>query len=626
MILPLGAKRGLISPMGVSVQRADTSWWLTGGIPAANCIAAYRAEGASSYATSKVNLANPGTYNLTPSTYMSWESMTGWWFVATLPKYFSTGITPANDQSWSMIIKFSGATVNGETIAGSENTSGNGRFYLWARRGAADDRLYGNGGYLAAGVRVQDGIIALAGAKCYYNKSLDGTISTAWNVGAREIIIGGSNAAAGTTGITPVSYFTGYVQAIAIYDIDISSYIDVLTDAIDALVGYDNGLRGIWSWYTQPNAVYYNGNLYFSVIDTIAQKLNIYSYNISTEALTSANLATWYGVDDHSTASILVRDSDKKLLAFSAKHNDSTIRLRISSNTESISAWDSEVSLDASLGGTMYNYPNPIQLLGEANDPIYLIYTERGDGIKGQYYSKSEDGGATWAAGTKFFQYTDGESVEHRPYFQSVQNGIDRIDFACTQGHPSEVAGCSIYHFYYTGGKWYKSDGTEITEALPLEPGDVTRVYDGSTTEAWIWDITIDSSGYPVLVYATFPTPASDHRYNYARWTGSAWDIHEICTAGSPLYSAETYYSGGVTIDKTDPSIVWCSRYVDSKWAIWKYTTSDSGATWSGTIQTTATTNPQARPYCAKDYDGDALWWYGTYTSYIDSDCQIRYE
>ncbi len=42
---------------------AEIPWWLAGGIPAENCIAAYQPKGAASYAASKVNLANPGTYD-----------------------------------------------------------------------------------------------------------------------------------------------------------------------------------------------------------------------------------------------------------------------------------------------------------------------------------------------------------------------------------------------------------------------------------------------------------------------------------------------------------------------------------------------------------------------------------
>ena len=34
-----------------------------------------------------------------------------------------------------------------------------------------------------------------------------------------------------------------------------------------------------------------------------------------------------------------------------------------------------------------------------------------------------------------------------------------------------------------------------------------------------------------MIVFASFLT-AADHRYHYARWTGSAWDVHQITPAG----------------------------------------------------------------------------------------------
>ena len=41
-------------------------------------------------------------------------------------------------------------------------------------------------------------------------------------------------------------------------------------------------------------------------------------------------------------------------------------------------------------------------------------------------------------------------------------------------------------------------------------------------------------SGNPVLVFASFPT-VTDHRYHYARWTGSAWEVNEITAAGGSI-------------------------------------------------------------------------------------------
>jgi hypothetical protein len=65
------------------IVAASANWWLSGGISAANCLAAHAAKGASSFTVSKSNLANPGTYELSNgSAYPSWNVATGWTFVS----------------------------------------------------------------------------------------------------------------------------------------------------------------------------------------------------------------------------------------------------------------------------------------------------------------------------------------------------------------------------------------------------------------------------------------------------------------------------------------------------------------------------------------------------------------
>ena len=67
-------------------------WYLKGGIPKANCIAAYQPKGAASYAASKVNLVNPGTYNLTDgANFPAWDTAIGWTFTRANSEYLTIG-------------------------------------------------------------------------------------------------------------------------------------------------------------------------------------------------------------------------------------------------------------------------------------------------------------------------------------------------------------------------------------------------------------------------------------------------------------------------------------------------------------------------------------------------------
>jgi hypothetical protein len=65
----------------VRATTVSLGWWLSGGITPANCIAAYQAKGAATYAASKVNLANPSTYDAVDgAAYPTWAAETGWTF------------------------------------------------------------------------------------------------------------------------------------------------------------------------------------------------------------------------------------------------------------------------------------------------------------------------------------------------------------------------------------------------------------------------------------------------------------------------------------------------------------------------------------------------------------------
>ena len=65
-----------------SQAAAGGGWWdLNGTIT--SCVAAYQPKGAASYAASKVNLANPGTYNLSDGVAPNWDTGTGWGFTET---------------------------------------------------------------------------------------------------------------------------------------------------------------------------------------------------------------------------------------------------------------------------------------------------------------------------------------------------------------------------------------------------------------------------------------------------------------------------------------------------------------------------------------------------------------
>lgn len=99
------------------VSAGAGGWWLAGGIEAAKCWFAYQGKSASDKASSLVNLANPGTNNLTEIGTVGWS--TAGWSGFNSSNYFQVSNTPdlsganANTQSAFMYIDTNGSYSNG---------------------------------------------------------------------------------------------------------------------------------------------------------------------------------------------------------------------------------------------------------------------------------------------------------------------------------------------------------------------------------------------------------------------------------------------------------------------------------------------------------------------------------
>lgn len=292
-------------------------------------------------------------------------------------------------------------------------------------------------------------------------------------------------------------------------------------------------------------------------------------------------LHSGFELDDHDNPSILRRTDGHIVVSYSRHGGGSNYYQRISTNPDDFSTFGAETNIGAALGASNYTYAN----LVEINDGIFnFVRCLTTGGFVSPHYTISTNGGSTWSPVQKLLN-------GQRPYMKVCRNGANRIDIVCTDGHPNEIA-TSIWHFYYSGGSFYKSDGTPLG-APPFNVSNLTRIYNGSTVKGWMWDVRPDPQGRPVVVYATFPTELTDHRYNYAKWSGSAWVGHEICAAGGTIYpigdDSEQFYSGGICIDPSNVNTIYCSRETGSggshrnggTFQLWRTDTRNEGLTWT---------------------------------------------
>ncbi len=205
----------------------DKPWWLAGGIPQSACVAAYQPKGAASYAASLVNLANPGTYNAAAGNAPDWDASNGWMFVKANSNYLKTNINPVD--GWSVTVRYSNYVSNtGDTA------------FILARGYTAEYRWqeFGIKGYNAA-IRPtvgnthlnsypgNDSILILAGKNYYDNGTYIGTIDSTYYHTNFQLEIGINRKVP--------SYTSVYIQAISIYNTDISSYAGTLATAMNAI-------------------------------------------------------------------------------------------------------------------------------------------------------------------------------------------------------------------------------------------------------------------------------------------------------------------------------------------------------------------------------------------------------
>ena len=222
-------------------RAAVTPWYLAGGIAGANCVAAYCATGTADIAASYVNLANPGTYNLTTTAAPTWATDTGWTFNGT-DEYLDTGITPTNDQSWSMFVAIDGYSSGTSAVGSYSDAAPEHAFNVCPTASVPYARVYWNGGKAQiSSIISSSGIIGFAGTTAYFHDDAE-TVAIAAAAGAFPPIYVGavsSNTAA-------VYYWGGTISALAIYNATLSAaQVTALADAMSALsaVGLTNYYR-----------------------------------------------------------------------------------------------------------------------------------------------------------------------------------------------------------------------------------------------------------------------------------------------------------------------------------------------------------------------------------------------
>jgi hypothetical protein len=384
-------------------------------------------------------------------------------------------------------------------------------------------------------------------------------------------------------------------------------------------------LHGAWSWFGDPRAVHVTAPVEATFVGWInwAGDVMIGAYYPGLGVMRTHQVGVEFH-DDHGAPSLLI-EPDKRLTVFWSSHNGADLHYRTTKKPEDIRHWAPQRNVPhRQAGGHGYTYPNPLMLSAE-HDRLYLFF--RGPDYSADYMTRSSRG--HWGAAHRLIVVPG-----QRPYVKVDSRGRNRIAIAFTNGHPRETT-TSIYYMAYEHDGLWTAAGRRIG-SLPgssISPSQADLVYDGNAhgVAGWVWDVAFNHRGRPVIVYATFPS-ADNHEYWYADRIGHRWVSHFMTFAGPTISpgTIEYEYSGGITLDHSDPSIVYLSKRVNGHWEIERWTTSDGGYRWRHTTIAGRGSADNIRPVVPRGSTGGpmSLVWlrgrYNTYTTYRTSIAYLR--
>lgn len=394
--------------------------------------------------------------------------------------------------------------------------------------------------------------------------------------------------------------------------------------AVDALpaapaVQSQLGTGGAWCWFSDPRAIHLPSptpTTFTGWIDADG-RIVVSAYDHTTQRVRRVTVRTSFFVDDHNNPSLLAH-ADGRISVFWSGHNGDAILVRTTERPGDIGTFGPVRSITAfAPGDPVVTYTNPVRLPGQGGR-IVLFFRS---GFSHQAFVTSDDDGATWSPATVLV-----ENGRERPYVKYDGDGDRTVATAYTDGHPDELK-TSVHYAALRDGVLRRADGS-VLQALadgPLDARTGDLLWDAAATgvSGWVHDVALDAQGRPVVVFATIRS-RTDHRYHYARWDGARWTVTELGSAGGSISAGgtEPSYSGGITLDHSDPSVLYLSRpgadpAIDE---IERWQTPDGGTSWVAEALTHDSDVTNVRPVRPRGLPAgsamDAVWMRGSYPSF----------
>jgi len=191
---------------------AAVPWWATGLAATSDCVGAYLAKGAASLAASYVNLASPGTHDLTASVAPTFDAATGWTLNGS-SQYLITDIVPG--ANYSAFVQFGSLVFAGaadQVLFGCYDGAGPTHFQV-EQYLPTNAVYYNNSNQDVVTPLLTGGNLGITN-RCYRNGVIDSGASFDAISCAQPIFIGAKN----NTG-SSVLFVKGNISAFAIFKV-----------------------------------------------------------------------------------------------------------------------------------------------------------------------------------------------------------------------------------------------------------------------------------------------------------------------------------------------------------------------------------------------------------------------
>ena len=406
--------------------------------------------------------------------------------------------------------------------------------------------------------------------------------------------------------------------------------------------------EGAWCWFADPRAIFYENqdgtisSTYIGYIDTHgnikATQIN-HLKNTTHEVL----IRSWFQPDDHNNPTFLVLP-DERIMVFYSRHTDeSCFYYRVSQKPGDITTLGREVRLETDHHTT---YPSPFIL---SDDPHHIYLCWRGIGWHptiGRLTMPDNDDVVRFDHGPYQILQSQNGKAGVRPYAKYMSNGKDKIYLAYTSTHPDNQSVNYIYFNYIDIQSLKLKDINGQTLATigsgTLHEVDSTPLYKNSYPDAvvedapfrnWLWEISVQEEDHPVIAMVRISEDKKSHDYYHVRWNGHEWQKTYLSHAGGHFHQTpdiEKCYSGGMTIDKANPAIIYASVPVNGKhgyiYELKKFTVDEDGKLVSTQQLTFDSPKNNIRPVAVAHPENDQklVWMQGDYYDWIVSSSQPK--